>query len=325
MAALYEAFIQGRQSPLPELHIQYADYARWQRDWLQGEALKSLLAYWRQRLDGAPALLNLPTDHPRPAESSSRGASIDLSLSQDLTASLRQLSHRENGTLFMTLMAALQTLLSRYSRQEDICVGTPIAGRDLVETEGLIGCFINTLVVRSYLPEDLKFRELLQQVRHSVIEAYAHQELPFEKIVDVLGIERQPGYTPLYQVLFNLVKTPINRLPVAGATRLAISPVANDAGTANLDLVFDLREVGGRVMGSVEYRTDLFERETIQRMTSHFEVLLRSIVANPDARLAALEMLTASEKEQQALRKNRRADLNRQRLAAVEPRAVKLD
>jgi non-ribosomal peptide synthetase component F len=171
----------------------------------------------------------------------------------------------------------------------------------------------------------LKFRELLQQVRHSVIEAYAHQELPFEKIVDVLGIERQPGYTPLYQVLFNLVKTPINRLPVAGATRLAISPVANDAGTANLDLVFDLREVGGRVMGSVEYRTDLFERETIQRMTSHFEVLLRSIVANPDARLAALEMLTASEKEQQALRKNRRADLNRQRLAAVEPRAVKLD
>ena len=325
MAALYATFSQGQPSTLDELRIQYADYAHWQREWLRGEALRSLLSYWKQQLGGAPVLLNLRTDRPRPTESNSRGATIDFSLTEELTSSLGELSRQENSTLFMTLMAAFQTLLSRYSGQEDISVGTPIAGRDHVETEGLIGCFINTLVVRSYTPGDLKFRELLRKVRHVMLEAFANQELPFEKIVDALGIERNPSYTPLYQVLLGLVKTPVNRLHVVESTNLTIGSVPTHAGTANLDLVMELREIGGRLVGSVEYRTDLFNDETIMRMISHFEILLTSIVANPDTRLSLLEMLTESEKEQQSLKKNRRAEINRRRLAAVEPRAVKLD
>ena len=323
---LYKAYSHGRQSPLEELPLQYADYAHWQREWLQGDALKSLLSYWTRQLSGAPALLNLPTDRPRSVKLNPRAATAYFTLPKSLGESLRELSRRENVTLFMLLMAAFQTLLSRYSGQEDISVGTPIAGRDRVEVEGLIGCFINTLVMRGYLPGDMKFSELLQRTRQVTLEAYAHQDVPFAKIVDALRPEVKLDDMPLYQVLLNLVISPVQKpAPTEELSDLSSGWIPTGTVAARLDLVVDIREVGGDLVGTVEYRMDLFDPETITQMVGHFETLLKSIVANPDTRLSMLEMLTDAEKEQQALREKSRAELNRRRLAAIGPRPVKLN
>jgi aspartate racemase len=208
LAALYSAFSTNKPSPLPELPIQYADFAYWQREWLQDEVIESQLSYWRQQLSGSLPILQLPTDHPRPPVQTYRGKYQSLKLPLNLTKALKALSQQEAVTLFMTLLAAFQTLLSRYSGQEDIIVGIPIAGRNQVETEGLIGLFVNSLAIRTNLSINPSFRQLLSQVREVTLEAYDHQDLPLEKLIEELKSERDLSRSPLFQVMFAFQNTP---------------------------------------------------------------------------------------------------------------------
>ncbi|HEX2271005.1 MAG TPA: condensation domain-containing protein [Pyrinomonadaceae bacterium] len=320
LSALYEAFSKAEPSPLAELPIQYADYASWQRQFLQGEVLEKQLSYWKNQLAGAPPLLNLPTDRPRPSVPSYRGAREPFRLPAELSAKVKELSRSEGVTLFMLLLAAFQTLLGRYSKQDDVCVGMSIAGRNRVEFEGLIGCFLNTLVLRTQLPANLRFRELLQRVRETTLQAYAHQELPLEKLIEVLKPERNAGYMPLYQVLLDVINTP------GGQSRetpgLVMSPMVSDTATAKLDLLLDVWESGDSLGGLVEYKTDLFDRETIVKMLGHFETLLANIVADPDARLSSLEMRTEAEKQQELMAQAERATARHQKFINVKPKAM---
>ena len=217
LSALYQAFSTGRPSPLAGLPIQYADFAAWQRGWLQGAVLEGQLGYWQEQLAGAPSLLELPTDRPRPAVQSSRGASAVFTLEAELTQGLKALSQRAGVTLFMTLLGAFMVLLARYSRQEDIVVGSPTANRTHSQTEGLIGFFVNTLVLRADLSGDPPFEELMGRVRRVALEAYAHQEVPFERVVEALQPERTLSHSPLFQVLFALQTAPVGELELAGA------------------------------------------------------------------------------------------------------------
>jgi len=303
MAALYEAFSTGKPSPLPELPIQYADFACWQREWLQGEVLEAQLSYWKQQLAGLPPLLELPTDRPRPPVQTFRGDYQSFTLPEDLCRAIKDLCQQEGVTLFMTLLAAFQTLLYRYSGQDDISVGIPIANRTRAEIEGLIGFFVNTLVMRTDLSGDPTFRELLQRVREVALGAYAHQDLPFEMIVDALQPERDMSHSPLFQVAFALQSSPrrTRSLPTSG---LIIEPVEAHSGTAKYDLTLFINEEGEQLIGSLEYNTDLFDASTIQRMLSHFQTLLESIVADPDQRISALPLLTATEWRQQMVEWN---------------------
>ncbi len=319
LSQLYDAFSKGEASPLAELTIQYADYASWQREFLQGEVLETQVSYWKKQLAGAPPLLNLPIDRPRPSVPSYRGARESFRLPATLSAELKELARSEGVTLFMLLLAAFQTLLARYSKQDEISVGMSIAGRNRVELEGLIGCFLNTLVLRTHMPGNLRFRELLQRVRETTLQAYAHQELPFEKLMDVLKPERNPSYMPLYQVLLDLINTPGEAVEVPNLT---LSPMTSDTATARLDLVMDAWESDNALGGLVEYKTDLFDRETIVKMLGHFETLLGSIVAQPDTRLNALEMLTEAEKQQQLIAQAERAASHHHRFLNVKPKAL---
>ncbi len=288
-------------APLSALPIQYADYARWQRQWLeeagdQGESpWRTQLDYWRRQLAGAPPLLALPTDHPRPSLPTSAGARVALALPAALTAMLGTLGQQSRATLFMTLLAAWQVLLARYSGQNDIVVGTPIAGRTRAETEGLIGCFVNTLVVRTDLSGDPPFRELLRRVREVCLQAYAHQDLPFELLVEELRPERDLSHTPLFQVMFALQQS---ALPTLELTGLTIIPGSGTTDTAKFDLSLDLVETSAGLSGELEYSTDLFDAATISRMLGHFQALLEGIVAAPDCRISALPLLTAAERQQ---------------------------
>src|SRR5579859_188760 len=230
--SLYEAFNAGLSSPLPDLPIQYGDYAVWQREWLQGDTLDRLLTYWKQRLAGAPAVLELPADRPRPAIQTFRGGLARLELSEALTRGIRELSRKEGATLFMTLLAAFQTLVFRYTGQTDCVVGSPLANRSRMETERLIGCFFNTLVFRTDLSGDPSFRQLLARVREIAIEADAHQDLPFEKLVEALRPERDLSHAPLVQIAFLLGAPPTSlELP-----DLTITPIEIDRETAKFDL-----------------------------------------------------------------------------------------
>ena len=224
VATLYEAYSQGAESPLPELPMQYADFAVWQRGWLQGEELERQLAYWREQLGGELPRLELPTDRERPAVPSYRGAQLGFRLSPEVSAGLKELSRREGVTLFMTLLAAFQTLLHRYSGQEDIVVGSPVAGRNYRETEGLIGFFVNTLALRTDLSGEPTFVELLQRVKEVCLGAYAHQDVPFEKLVEELQPERDLSRSPLFQVMFGLQNVPQT------AARLGELELAGGAG-----------------------------------------------------------------------------------------------
>ena len=216
MSALYAAFSQGKPSPLPELPVQYADFALWQRQWLRGEELERQLSYWRQQLSGAPTLLELPTDRPRPSVQSFRGTSLPVHFPRELSESLKSLAQREGVTPFMLVLALFQVLLHRYSGQQDVSVGSPIAGRRLAELEGLIGFFVNTLVLRTRLDGDPSVRELLQRVRETTLGAYAHQDLPFEKLVEELHPERNLSHSPLFQVWFVLDKPRLSDFSSAG-------------------------------------------------------------------------------------------------------------
>ena len=295
LAALYEAFSAGRRSPLPELPIQYVDFAHWQREHLQGEALEKQLAYWRAQLAGTPAVLELPTDRPRPAERSFRGARHSMMLPASLTEALKALSRREGVTLFMTLLAAFQALLSRYTSHEDIVVGSPIANRTQTELEGLIGFFANLLVLRTDLSGDPGFRDLLGRVREVTLGAYAHQDLPFERLVEELQPERSLSHTPLFQVMLVLLNNPREALELPGLT---LEPLEVDIGTAEFDLTLFMWEEAEGLNVLSEYNTDLFDAATITRMLTAFQNLLEGIVVDPEQRLSTLPLLTSTERRQ---------------------------
>ncbi|WP_449419933.1 amino acid adenylation domain-containing protein [Phormidium nigroviride] len=303
LGALYPAFASKKPSPLRELSIQYADFARWQRDRLQGDVLETQLSYWRRQLEGI-SMLNLQTDRPRPAVQSYRGKRLFLQLPKQLSEALEAFSQREGVTLFMTMLAAFQTLLFRYSQQSDITVGTPIANRNRSEIEGLIGFFVNSLVLRTDLSGNPTFRELLNRVKEVALGAYAHQDVPFEKLVEELHPDRALNQNPLFQVVFALQNAPADKLELPEVT---LRPQQLDAGTARFDLEFHLWErspdnklwvdCADGISGFVIYSTDLFDEATIVRMLGHFEMLLSSIVANPDGRIVNLEILTEVERE----------------------------
>jgi len=282
LTVLYDAYSAGRSSPLPKLPIQYVDFALFQRQWLQGDILKTHLAYWKRQLDGAPSVLSLPTDRPRLAIQTFRGAVQSCAVSASVTAALKALSQRAEVTLFMTLLAAFQTLLYRYSGQEDQVVGTLIANRNHTAIEGLIGFFVNTLVLRTDLSGNPSFLQLLARVREVTWEAYAHQDLPFEKIVEELQPTRSMGHHPVFQVLFTLQNAPMGSQYAAATPGDA--PAASN-GTAKFDLALFMAETGQGLVGSVEYNTDLFDATTILQMLEHFTALLEGVATNPEWRL----------------------------------------
>ena len=305
LGTLYTAASANQSSPLPELPIQYADFAHWQRKWLQGQVLESQLSYWRSAIADLP-ILNLPTDHPRPAVQTYRGATYNLELSTDLTASLEALSQQTGVTLFMTLLAAFGILLRGYTGQEDIAVGSPIANRNRSDLEALIGFFVNSLVLRVNLSDNPTCRELLGRVREITLAAYDHQDLPFEKLVEELHPERDLSRNPLFQVVFALQNAPMQPLELPGLT---LNPLKFDVSTTRFDLELHLWERGHGLSGLweerseglsgfVAYNTDLFDASTIARMFQHFQTLLEGIVANPDTRIADLPLLSAAERHQ---------------------------
>jgi amino acid adenylation domain-containing protein len=295
LSVLYGAFTHNQPSPLSELPIQYADYAVWQRQWLKGEVLESQLSYWKKQLEGIPGVLHLPTDHPRPAVQSYRGKRQSIELSKELTQGVKDLSRKEGVTLFMTLLAAFQTLIYCYTGQKDIVVGSPIANRNRAEIEGLIGFFVNTLVLRTNFSGDPTFKELLGQVRETALGAYAHQDLPFEKLVEELKPERSLSHSPLFQLMFVLQNAPAGHRELSG---LELSPVRLENNTTKFDLSLSLSEQSNRIKGSLEYSTDLFDEATIIRMIGHLQTLLEGIVANPNGRVSELPVLTEAEKHQ---------------------------
>jgi natural product biosynthesis luciferase-like monooxygenase protein/amino acid adenylation domain-containing protein/FkbM family methyltransferase len=295
LSLLYDAFARGAASPLAELPIQYADFAIWQRQHLTGAALERQLDYWRRRLAGAPPLLQLPTDRTRASIQPVRGAQQMVLLPASLTAALKKLSQREGVTLFMTLFAAFNVLLKRYSGQSDILIGTPVSGRTLKETGGLIGFFVNTLALRTDLAGDPTFSELLRRVRGASVEDYEHQELPFEKLVEELQPERTLSYTPVFQVMFALNNAPHEEFRLAG---LKLSLLDTELDTAKYDLTLTLGERGDALKGAMKYNAALFDAETIGRMLAHWQRLLTGIVAHPEARISQLPLLDADEKQQ---------------------------
>jgi len=301
-ATLYAALTAGKPSPLPDLSVQYADFAAWQRQWLQGEVLEKQLAYWKQQLAGSPPVLELPTDRPRPAVQTFRGADQLLALPKDLSDALRDLSRREGVTLFMTLLAAFQTLLHRYTEQADICVGTPVAGRTHPETERMLGFFLNTLVVRTNFADDPSFRDLLRRVRQGSLAAYAHQDLPFEQLVEALQPVRDLSHPPLFQVSFSTLNALMGAVELPG---LSLQPFQGESNTAKFDLALLMIEGEGGLIAHVEYNTDLFEAPTIGRMLRHFTRLLEGITADPEQHVSDLPLLTEAERQQLLLEWNR--------------------
>ncbi len=295
LGALYRAFAAGQPAPLAELPLQYADYAAWQRDWLQGETLERQLDYWRNQLAGAPPVLALPTDRPRPPVQRYGGAVHPLRLPGPLIEALKALGQREGASLFMTLMAAFQVLLYRHSGQEDILVGTPIANRNRSEIEGLIGFFVNTLVLRADLSGGPSFRALLAQVRQTALAMQDVQDLPFERLVEELHLERATSYAPLFQVCMALQNAPLPELTAPGLT---LTPMEIDDGTAQFDLYLELYEAADGLRGRLKYNTDLFEPGTIARMAEQFQTLLAGIVAKPDTSIERLPLLTPGQRQQ---------------------------
>jgi amino acid adenylation domain-containing protein len=293
MAALYETFTNGLPSPLPELTVQYADFSIWQRQWMKGEILDAKIAYWKKRLAGAPPVLELPTDRPRPAVQAHHGAIVTYTISQNLLDRLRRLSQAEDATLFMTLLSAFQLLLSRYSGQEDIVVGSTVAGRNYSETEPLIGFFINTLAMRADLSGEPTFRELLARVKQTALDGYAHQEIPFEKLVEELQPERSLSYNPIFQVLFGLQNIPRASFEASGL-KVRREPV--HPGSSQFDMSWFAFELPEGLLLRIEYDTELFDESTIIRSITHFEQLLQSIAAHPERRISEFELLPPEER-----------------------------
>jgi amino acid adenylation domain-containing protein len=321
LTTLYQAYATGHESPLPELPIQYADYAHWQREWLQGEVLEQQLNYWQQQLAGVPAVLELPTDHPRPEVQTLSGETYSFTFPPDLTKSLEDLSRREGVTLFMTLLAAWQTLFSRYSGQEDIVIGTDIAGRTRAETEGLIGFFVNQLVLRTDLSGNPTFLKLLGRVREVMLGAYVHQDVPFDKLVEVLNPDRSRSRTPLFQAKLTLHNAPKATVELPGLTLEAIDDT-DETRTVKFDLVLNFVEGEWGLSGSLNFSTELFKRSTIIRMIEHLQQLLSSIAAQPDAQLNALQYSSEAENQQRILAKRRREQSKLKKLKTITLKPV---
>jgi amino acid adenylation domain-containing protein len=293
LSALYAAFCAGEPSPLPEPPLQYADYAEWQRGWMAGGALDEQLAYWRERLAGAPAVLELPTDRPRPAVQSHRGESRAFKVRPALAARLRALARETDATLFMVLLAAFDLLVHRLSGRDDVVVGSPIAGRMRGEVEGLIGFFVNTMALRTDLSGDPTFRALVGRVRETTLEAYAHQDLPFERVVQAVQPDRALSHNPLFQVAFALQNVPMEPVRLPGLT-LRLEEV--DSGTSKFDLFLEMEEQGERLRGRLEYATDLWEPDTADRMIRLFLHLLDGVAADPDRPASRAELADAGER-----------------------------
>ncbi|KAF0146929.1 MAG: non-ribosomal peptide synthetase, partial [bacterium] len=292
---LYGAQRRGEDAELPALPIQYADYAAWQRQWLQGERLREQLEYWNGQLSGAPQLLELPADFARPAVQSHRGAHLQSRLPAGLSRQIKHLSQQQGCTLFMTMLAAFNLLLSRYSGQDDLLVGTPIANRTHSQTENLIGLFVNTLVLRTRIAEQDSFISLLAQVRENALGAYAHQDVPFESLVEALNPPRSLGHSPLFQVMFGLQNATEDILAMPG---LEVSVLPSPHVISKFDLTLGVNECEEGLVCGWEYGTALFDAATIQRMAAHFEILLQQLVAAPAAPLAAHSLLSAPERAQ---------------------------
>ena len=321
LSSLYESFSQGKPPALPELSIQYADFAEWQKQTLQGAALDTHLSYWRQKLAGMPPRLELPTDHPRSVKRTVWGGTVRFQLSDGLTQRLKALSQQSGTTLFMTLLAAFQTLLHRYTGQTDIVVGTDIANRNRLELEGLIGFFVYQLVLRTGCSAHLTFQSLLNQVRQVVLEAYAHQDLPFNELVKALKPERSLDHTPLFQVkfVFENAPPPTLRLP-----NLTLTPLEIEKRITQHDLILFVWEEAQGLQGVFEYSTDLFEVTTIAMMAQQFQTLLVDICARPNTPLKRLNLLSEAERTQQAVAQQADQRSKLKKLKTIRPKLMTL-
>jgi amino acid adenylation domain-containing protein len=289
---LYEAFSRNQPSPLPEITAQYADFAVWQRKWLRGKTLENQVKFWREHLEGAPPALEMPLDFQRPAYQTNNGDSLAFSLSKEELARLHELGRRYDATLFMTLLASFYVLLYRYSGQTDICVGTPIANRNRAETEALIGFFVNTLALRAGLSGNPAFAALLRQIKDITLGAYAHQDLPFETLVEELHPERNMSRSPFFQCMFVLNNAPVEKLLMSG---LELSLVEIENKTSKFDLIFNALESENGVSFKVEFNTDLYRPETIRRMIGHYTTILKSVIRNPEQPIADMALLSPDE------------------------------
>ncbi|HLM56812.1 MAG TPA: condensation domain-containing protein [Pyrinomonadaceae bacterium] len=320
MAALYDAFSDGRPSPLAELPIQYADFAVWQRQWLQGEELEKQQSYWKRQLSGAPPRLKLLTDRPRPARQTFRGALHSLALSKELSADLQTLSRKQGVTLFMTLLAGFNLLLHYLTKQDDIVVGTDVANRSPVETEGLIGFFVNQLVLRTDVSGNPTFQEVLARVREVTLGAYANQVLPFERLVEILNPDRSLGHSPLFQVKLILNSAPTG---VLDFPHLKLGSLNGERTTAQLDITLPLWETPEGIGGWVNYNTDLFDATAIARLSALFAKLLGAMVELPRARVSELkEILAAEDRRRQAENEEGFARSSQQKLSRARRKAV---
>jgi len=293
LVGMYERYSRGQEVELAELEIQYGDFAQWQREWLSGEVLDAQLGYWRKQLTGAPPQIKLPTDRPRPDVQSYRGATESITVSKEVVEGLKALSQQEAVTMFMTLLAAFEILLHRYSGQTDIVVGTDVANRNRMETEGLIGFFVNQLVLRTDLSGDPTFVELLGRVREATLNAYTCQDVPFEMLVEHLKPERSLSYAPMFQVKLLLQNIPA--ASAAEASSFQMSSLDVERKTAQFDLLLNLIETEGEMIGQAEYSTDLFDASTIQKMIRHYATLLEDVVADPQRRISSLRLLSETE------------------------------
>lgn len=296
ITTLYEAFSRGYSSPLPELPIQYADFAIWQRRWLQGQELDTQIRYWQQQLANSIPELNLPFDHPRPAIQTYKGEQQSFVIPKAVSDKLKTLNNKEGITLFMTLVAAFNILLHWYTNQEDIVIGTDIANRNQIETKELIGFFVNQIVLRTNLSGNPKFIEILQQVKKTSLEAYAHQYVPFDKLVEVLNPKRNLSHTPLFNVKLVLENTQNPTLEFSGLT---ITPLAVGKKSSQFDLLLELSETNRGLCGSWVYSTDLFETSTIARMSTNFQALLTKIATYPETHLSELKNILSESDQQQ--------------------------
>jgi amino acid adenylation domain-containing protein len=321
LGEIYSANLQNQPSPVPELAVQYADYAVWQRNYFQGKVLENQISYWREHLRGAPALLELPSDRPRPAVRKFYGAYEPISLANDVTAGVRTFSQQQGVTPFMTMLAAFNATLFKHSGQEHIVLGTDIANRTTAETERMIGFFINLLPIRTDLSGNPTFLDLVLRVRESALAAYAHQDIPFDKLVEDLQPERSASHNPIVQALFVMQNIPRQRRELPG---LELAPFPLSITRSKFDVAVFMRETGDGMVQDWLYSTELFERETILRMAAQFETLLRHAVTQPETRLSALEIFTEQEKRELEKDKEVRKQSQRKKLMAVEPKAVKL-
>jgi amino acid adenylation domain-containing protein len=302
VGALYTAFSQGLPDPLPPLALQYADYAAWQRQWLQGEVLERQLDFWRSHLNGAPELLTLPTDRARPARQSYRGASVAVTLSPELSTALGSLAQRHGCTLFMTLFAGWAVLMARLSGQDDVVIGTPVANRQRLEIESLIGFFVNSLAVRVRLDDDPGVGALLERVRTTMLDAYTHQDVPFEQVVEAVQPVRSLSHSPLFQTMFTLNSASANgALNLPG---LGVAPVTVERDATHFDLSLSLTDTGAGIVGTIDYASDLFDADTVARMAGYFEHLLDSMAGSDARQISRIALLSGEQRDQMVTRFN---------------------